>query len=71
MIEPGVYKHFKGDMYRVLFVALSAESSEEHVVYVSLKNGSIWTRTWREFNEPVAWPDGTLQKRFMLVEHAP
>jgi hypothetical protein len=32
-LKPGLYKHFKGNMYRVLGIALHSETLEECVIY--------------------------------------
>ena len=48
---PGFYRHFKGDIYEVLFVARDAEASTLVVVYRDLKHDRRWTRSvssWRE-----------------------
>ena len=36
VIEPGIYEHFKGARYEVLFVARHSETEEEFVVYRQL-----------------------------------
>ena len=51
-IRPGVYRHFKGNLYRVLFTARHSETLEEMVVYQALygENG-CWARPaamWQE-----------------------
>lgn len=54
--ELGVYRHYKGDFYCVLFVAHNANTYRDDipvVVYVSLKTGVIYTRSEIEFHELV------------------
>lgn len=66
-VVPGVYAHYKGGRYRVLFVAKESTNAREGgrtVVYVSLSNGNIFTRDIGEFAEPIQWPDGTMRPRF-------
>jgi hypothetical protein len=68
MIEPGIYKHYKGNLYEVMFMANHSESLEEMVVYKALYttqfgNNSIWVRPATMFIEMVA-VDGVSVKRF-------
>lgn len=62
-IEKGIYKHFKGGLYEVLFTAIHSETEEEMVVYKSLLNNSIWVRPISMWNEEVIY-DGKKTKRF-------
>ncbi|MDG0817212.1 DUF1653 domain-containing protein [Bdellovibrio svalbardensis] len=56
-IEVGqVYKHFKGNSYRVLQIAKSSETLEELVIYEALYSnpeGQIWARPLKMFMETV------------------
>lgn len=51
-IRPGYYKHFKGNIYRVLFEAKHTETSEDMVVYQAMYGkGEIWARPKSMFME--------------------
>ena len=53
-IEPGLYRHFKGNCYRVLSIARHSETTEPMVVYQALYgNGGIWVRPADMWNETV------------------
>lgn len=64
---PGLYQHFKGARYRVLFTALDVTDSRdtETVVYMALEDGVIYTREVRDFTRIVKWPDGKDRQRFI------
>ena len=68
-VIPGIYKHFKGGMYEVLFVANhSEEPHEEFVVYRSLDKGRVWVRSLTMFTEHIE-RDGYSGPRFTYVGH--
>lgn len=52
-IKNRVYRHFKGDYYLVLDVAINELSKETQVVYQSFKDNTVWTRNSSEFFSPV------------------
>ncbi len=53
-IKLGRYRHFKGNEYRVLYLARHSETMEEMVVYQALYGeGGIWVRPARMWNETV------------------
>ncbi|TSC55656.1 MAG: hypothetical protein G01um101418_760 [Parcubacteria group bacterium Gr01-1014_18] len=63
----GIYKHFKGDLYRAFFVARSSEAREEEfVVYQSLTKDYVWIRPLEMFMEDVD-RDGYKGPRFSWV----
>lgn len=67
-IETGVYRHFKGKLYRVEAVAIHSETLEEMVVYRPLYGeGRLWVRPAHMWNEPVEH-EGRIRPRFARVE---
>lgn len=53
-LRPGVYKHFKGNLYRLLFVARHSETLEPMVVYQALYGeGGHWVRPASMWSEQV------------------
>ena len=66
MIKPGIYKHFKGNKYKVHFVAKHSETLEDLVVYEALyenKDGKYWIRPVKSFEEEIE-REGKTVKRF-------
>ena len=44
-LKPGLYRHFKGNEYRLLYVAKHSETMEDMVVYQALYGEQgIWVR---------------------------
>ncbi len=63
-VEPGRYRHYKGNFYEVLGVARHSESGEELVVYRCLYGDySLWVRPLAMFVEAVTVA-GRTQPRF-------
>ena len=66
-IEPGLWKHFKGNLYRVMYVALHSETGEEMGVYQALYGQrGMWVRPasmWLEHVER----DGYSGPRFVRL----
>ncbi len=53
-IELGIYRHYKGNKYEVLDVAIHSESEEWHVIYRPLYGDRLlWIRPLGMFNETV------------------
>jgi hypothetical protein len=67
MIEIGaVYRHYKGNRYRVLYVAKHSETLSDLVIYESLYEnpaGKIWARP-AEMWEQIISVDGKMVQRF-------
>jgi hypothetical protein len=54
-VEPGIYRHFKGNLYLVIGVATSTESGGEYVVYQPLYGDRrLYLRSVPEFTELVS-----------------
>ena len=53
-IEPGLYRHFKGNRYEVIGTARHSETEEELVVYRALYGSyGLWVRPAEMFREKV------------------
>lgn len=59
------YKHYKGNMYKIIAFARHSETGEDMIVYQSLKNKDVWVRPKNMWNEEIN--ENTL--RFTLVEN--
>lgn len=72
-IKPGIYKHYKGKMYRVIGMALHSETLQIMVVYQPLyetpdiPEGTLWVRPADMFSETVEI-EGRIMPRFMFIE---
>lgn len=65
-IEPGLYQHYKGNIYEVIGIARHSETLEELVVYKATyqKEGeNLWVRPLAMFIESIE-KDGRAIKRF-------
>ena len=59
-VEPGLYRHYKNKMYRVLGTALHSETLEPLVVYEALYEnelGKLWVRPAAMFSETITLDD--------------
>lgn len=62
-IKTGVYRHFKGNRYRVLGVAKHSENLEEMVVYQALYGeGGLWVRPVSMWLEKITREGRTFQR---------
>lgn len=69
MIEPGFYKHYKGNIYEVIGTALHSENMEELVVYKAIRqpeDGNLWVRPVTMFQETLI-VEGEEKKRFEKI----
>ncbi|WP_027631325.1 DUF1653 domain-containing protein [Ruminiclostridium cellobioparum] len=66
-IRPGIYRHFKGKEYRVLYIARHSETLEDMVVYQALYGEmGIWVRPASMWDEMVQ-RDGQSFRRFEYI----
>ncbi len=67
----GTYRHFKGNLYKVLMLAKDSETLEDVVVYQNLKTGGYWVRPLSMFTSLVdreKYPDVKQEYRFEKVD---
>jgi len=68
MIQPGTYRHYKGNTYRVLGVAKHSETEEDLVVYQALYGEcGWWVRPLEIFSGQVD-VDGNVVPRFERIQ---
>ena len=68
LLQPGVYRHYKGPEYRVFGVARHSETEQEVVFYQALYGEfGLWVRPLDMFLESVQ-VDGEQVPRFALVQ---
>lgn len=67
-IKPGVYRHYKGNKYKVLYIAKHSETLEDMVIYQDVGNSDkIWARPATMWNDNIEI-NGKTVKRFELTE---
>lgn len=71
MIKTGIYRHYKGNEYRVHSVARHSETLEDYVVYEPLykSEAAFWIRPIEMFLEDVE-VDGKKVPRFQFIREA-
>jgi hypothetical protein len=68
LLQPGIYRHYKGPQYRVFGVARHSETEQEVVFYQALYGEQgLWVRPLEMFLESVQ-VDGEQVPRFALVQ---
>lgn len=59
------YKHYKGNIYKIIAIGKHSENLEEMIVYQSTKDGQIWIRPKSMWNETI---DACDTLRFTLID---
>lgn len=63
---PGIYRHYKGNKYELLYIANHSETLEKMVVYRALYGeNEVWVRPLSMWDEEVT-VNGVTLKRFTL-----
>ncbi|ONG40829.1 hypothetical protein BKE30_06690 [Alkanindiges hydrocarboniclasticus] len=67
LVPAGIYRHYKGQRYQVLYCARHSETEEWQVVYRCLYGEfSLWVRPLAMFIESVSLENGLAVPRFAL-----
>ena len=68
-LKPGIYRHFKGNLYELIGVAKHSETLEPMVVYRALYGeGGLWVRPAHMWSEQVD-RDDYHGPRFIFVKN--
>ena len=72
LVVGGIYKHFKGHVYRLLFVGKDADDLSEKIIYQNVNDEKdIWIRNKDEFLSVVdkeKYPNVKQEFRFELIQ---
>ncbi len=67
----GIYKHFKGHIYKVIGIAKDSEDLTEKVVYQNVETNELWLRDEKDFLSLVdkeKYPNIKQTYRFELIK---
>jgi len=64
-MTPGLYRHAKGGLYRLIGQGTHSETHEAMCIYQEVNTEAIWVRPTRMWSEEVTWPDGKKRPRFI------
>lgn len=60
-----IYKHYKGNIYKIIAFAKHSETCDDMIVYQNVEHKDIWVRPKNMWNEIV---DKIGTKRFTLID---
>jgi len=70
-VQPGIYRHYKGNLYRVLGIAKQSETLEDMVMYEALypnTTSRFWVRPLAMFQETIEVDGKTVSRFQRMVE---
>ena len=59
------YRHYKGNLYKIIALGKHSETCEDVVVYQSVESNDVWVRPQSMWNE---WVEKANSLRFTLVD---
>ncbi len=69
-LKPGqIWKHYKGNHYRILVLGKHSETGEELVAYERVEDGNVYFRPMELFFSEAEW-EGNMVPRFILTQNA-
>lgn len=68
IIKPGLYRHFKGNLYRVIGEVFNSDTLQHMVLYVA-ENGSYYCRGLEEWTSPAEDGSGNIVERYRWVSN--
>ena len=60
-----LYKHYKGNIYKIINIGQHSETLEKMIIYQSEETGEVWIRPYKMWNEIV---DKNNTLRFTIIE---
>lgn len=72
LVVGGIYKHFKGHIYKVLYIGRDVDSLTEKVIYQNIETNEIWVRDKQEFLslvDNIKYPNVEQKYRFEFVSY--
>lgn len=70
--KPGIYRHYKGNLYEALMLARHSETEELMVVYRALYgDGGVWVRPYSMWAETVTVKGKTVPRFEYVGERQP
>ena len=49
-----IYKHYKGNVYKIIAIAKHSETCEDMIVYQGVNDGKVWVRPKSMWNDEIS-----------------